>query len=156
MIQIEKLADSHTAGVQAVTLAAEQVKFAGTADEFIADTSVSIHRYIIKLDSVVVGFFKIDTDYSAQFDFCTKNALGLRAFAIDLRQQGQGVGSASVQALLPFLQEHYPSYDAIYLTVNCKNPGARACYLKGGFIDTGEHYLGGLAGPQYIMQASIT
>ena len=155
MIKIEKFTDSHLAAVQRVSLAPEQMKFAGTADEFIADASAHIHRHVIKLDDAVVGFFKIDIDYPAQFDFCTEDSIGLRAFAIDIKQQGQGTGSASVQALFPYLQAHYSSYTAIYLTVNCQNPAARACYLKGGFTDTGKLYLGGIAGPQYIMQGRI-
>jgi len=156
MINIEMLNDNYISDVLDIVLAEDQIKFAGTAVEFIADSSANIHRHVIKLDSVVVGFFKIDTDYPAQFDFCTEDSIGLRAFAIDLGQQGRGVGAASVQALLPYLKTFYSSYDEIYLTVNCKNPAARACYLKGGFTDTDKHYLGGLAGPQYIMQASIS
>ncbi len=36
-----------------------------------------------------------------------------------------------------------------------QNQAARACYLKGGFEDHGEQYLGGPAGPQHIMRGKI-
>lgn len=41
------------------------------------------------------------------------------------------------------------------LTVNARNPAARAVYLAGGFADTGELYLGGPAGPQHVMRLPL-
>jgi hypothetical protein len=45
-----------------------------------------------------------------------------------------------------------PGAKSIILTVNCKNPAAYAAYISGGFVDTGAQYVGGNAGPQFIMQ----
>lgn len=155
MITIERLIESHLDDVRQVSLADEQVKFAGTAEEFLEDGSDSIHLHVIKYDGMLVGFFKIDTTYSDNYTFCQPNALGLRAFAVDVNQQGKGIGTGAVNALFPYLKQFYSGFDLIYLTVNCKNPGARMCYLKGGFEDTGEQYLGGEAGPQYIMVGKL-
>jgi hypothetical protein len=47
---------------------------------------------------------------------------------------------------------NYEKYRSIYLTVNCKNFIAFSCYQKGGFEYTNEKYLGGAAGPQFIMR----
>lgn len=155
MLTIEKLTHENIEKVRQVTLAEEQVKFAGTAEEFIASASDTIDLHIIKLNDDVIGFFKIDVTYSLGDEFTIESGVGLRAFAIDINQQGKGLGSAAVKALFPYLQEYYSSFRFVYLTVNCKNPGARFCYLKGGFHDTSKQYLGGAAGPQYIMQGEI-
>ncbi|CAM2834384.1 GNAT family N-acetyltransferase [Moritella viscosa] len=93
--------------------------------------------------------------YTLGDEFHVENGVGLRTFAIDFNQQGKGLGTSSVKALFPYLKENDSSYNFVYLTVNCKNPGARVCYLKGGFEDTGKQYLNGAAGPQYIMQGKI-
>ncbi|GAM64435.1 histone acetyltransferase HPA2 [Vibrio ishigakensis] len=61
-----------------------------------------------------------------------------------------------VQQLPRFLQETYSDYHAVYLTVNCKNPAAFQCYLKAGFVDTEELYLGGDAGPQHVMKRACS
>lgn len=155
MVTIEKLTSSTAEAVLKVTLAEQQMQFADSAEAFLADDSEAIHLHVIKFENEVIGFFKIDIMYSISDDFDVKNGLGLRAFVIDSNQQGKGLGTASVQALFAYLKLNYSSYNAIYLTVNCKNPGARVCYQKGGFVDTGEKYLGGAAGPQYIMQGNI-
>lgn len=151
MIEIKRLTESDKHAVAQVQLAPEQIPFAGTAAEFLADESETLHRHIIKIADDVVGFFKIDTAYAEQFDFCPPKVLGLRAFVIGAAYQGKGLGTQAVQALQTYLAQHYTNYNAIYLTVNCRNLGAKKCYLKGGFVDTGEQYLGGAAGAQHIM-----
>ncbi|WP_341502062.1 GNAT family N-acetyltransferase [Gallaecimonas sp. GXIMD4217] len=155
MIKIEKLSEAHVAAVRKIQLADEQVKFAGTAADFLADGSNTTHLHVISENEAVVGFFKLDLAYALNYDFCPGSGIGLRAFAIDKSLQGKGLGTRAVKALFPYLKEHYGAFGSIYLTVNCKNPGAQACYLKGGFQDTGEKYLGGAAGPQYIMRGKI-
>lgn len=155
MIIIEKLASTHVEAVRQVTLADEQVTFAGTADEFLSNDSETVHLHVIKVSGDVVGFFKLDMAYSANYTFCPEGAIGLRAFAIDVNQQGKGIGTDAVKALFLYIKENYPACDWLYLTVNCKNLGAYRCYQKGGFEDIGEKYLGGPAGPQYIMRRKL-
>ncbi len=156
MIIIEKLEESHVTLVQAIQLADEQVKFAGTAAEFLLDGSDTTHLHVIKSDNEVVGFFKLDIAYAEHYEFCPEGSIGLRAFAVDKYQQGKGLGTGAVKALFLYLKANYAKYDSIYLTVNCKNPAAFSCYKKGGFEDTGKQYLGGEAGPQFIMRGQIS
>ncbi|SBS60440.1 GNAT family N-acetyltransferase [Vibrio atlanticus] len=146
MITIERLEESHVALVQAIQLADEQVKFAGTAAEFLLDGSQTTHLHVIKSNKEVVGFFKLDIAYADSYEFCPEGSIGLRAF---------GLGTGTVKALFPYLKANYLAYESIYLTVNCKNPAAFNCYKKGGFEDTNEQYLGGAAGPQFIMRGQI-
>ena len=155
MITIEKLTESSVKKVRRIFLADEQIKFAGTAEEFLQSGTDTIALHIIKLHNEVVGFFKIDIKYTLGDEFHIENGVVLRAFAIDMKHQGKGLGTLTVKALFPYLKENYSSYSFIYLTVNCKNQGAWVCYLKGGFQDTGKQYIGCAAGPQYIMQLKI-
>ncbi|NRD75060.1 GNAT family N-acetyltransferase [Shewanella sp. VB17] len=155
MLTIEKLQECDLSKVLKITLPETQIKFAETAKDFLSDNNDTTHLHVIKLNNTIVGFFKIDTAYSSVYDFCSDTGVGLRAFVIDAKQQGKGIGSNAVKALFPYLQAHYPAYNTIYLTVNCKNDGARRCYQKGGFIDTGDTLLGGIEGPQYIMLGEI-
>lgn len=155
MINIERLCASHTDAVKKIRLAEEQVRFAGTAEEFLSDGSDSMHQYVIRHDETIVGFFRIDTAYASQYPFCPQDALGLRGFVIDEGCQRQGIGTAAVKALFPYLKQSYPESGSVFLTVNCQNPVARHCYQKSGFTDTDEHYLGGPAGPQHIMFAEL-
>lgn len=155
MILIERLDDSHIELIKKINVAEEQEKFACTAEEFLSDFADTTHRNVIKNNNLVVGFFKLDTAYSLNYDFCSQNGLGLRTFVIGINYQGQGIGTSAVKALFPYLKENYPGFDSIYLTVNCKNPSAQSCYRNGGFEDTGEKYLGGAAGPQHIMCGKI-
>ena len=136
MITIERLEESHVASAQAIELADEQVKFAGTAAEFLLDGSETTHLHVIKSDNEVVGFFKLDIAYPDFYEFCPEGSIGLRAFVLDKNQQGKGLGTGTVKALFPYLKANYSAYESIYLTVNCKNPAAFHCYKKGGFEDT--------------------
>ncbi|MEZ9865221.1 N-acetyltransferase family protein [Vibrio breoganii] len=156
MIEIERLNSSHIPSIKGIKLSEESIKFASTADDFLLDGSDTTHLCVIKKEGMVVGFFKLDTAYASTYRFCPKNSIGLRTFALDERQQGKGLGTNTVRALSDYLASHYQSHEFVYLTVNCKNPAAIACYRKGGFEDTGELYLGGEAGPQHVMRRKIT
>lgn len=155
MLEIERLIESHIAAIRKVSIEDEQLRFAGTSEEFLQDSTDTVHLHVIKLDGLIVGFFKLDTAYSEHYPFCPPDGIGLRFFVIDKAQQGKGLGSRVVKALFGYLKMSYSGFNSVYLTVNCKNTVARACYLKGGFEDSGELYLGGLAGPQHIMRRKI-
>lgn len=141
----------HLAEVAELQVAPQQVQFVGTIEEIMVNIDHLIHPHVMLFNDQVVGFFLIDTTYSAHYKFAVAGSLGLRAFFVSERFQGRGIGKQAVQQLNTYLSIHYPHYDTVYLTVNCKNPAAKHCYESGGFIDTGELYLGGDAGPQHIM-----
>lgn len=155
MIRLEKLKAPEITEVRSIAVHDDQVKFVGTAKEFLADSDDATHLHVIKHNDQVVGCFKIDIAYAESYDFCIEGSIGLRAFLIDAKHQGRGLGTLAVKALLPYLKENYANYPRIYLTVNAKNPAAHSCYQKAGFHETGEQYLGGAAGPQHIMYWEI-
>ena len=103
----------------------------------------------------VVGFLVIDRGYCAQHDFADAGDLGLRSVLIDAGRQGQGLGQAAMQGLAGLMAAQYPEASALVLTVNCRNTGARAVYLKSGFTDTGALYHGGRSGPQHILRMTL-
>ena len=155
MIKLEKLNASDIPVLPSITVHDDQVKFVGTAKDFLADKNESTHLHVIKHNDQLIGCFKIDIAYADDYDFCTEGSIDLRTFLIDARQQGRGLGTSAVKALFPYLKENYANYPRLYLTVNCKNPAAYTCYQKAGFHETGEQYLGGAAGPQHIMYWDI-
>lgn len=151
MVTIEKMIPSYSELAVMLNVEPEQLPYVGTMEEVLVNVSEVCHPHVVLVAEQVVGFFLIDTVYSAGYDFCDERSLGLRAFFIDKEYQGQGYGLAATAALKPYLKAHYSAYHHLYLTVNCKNPVAYHCYKKAGFDDTETLYLGGAAGPQHIM-----
>lgn len=133
----------------------EQVIYVGTVAESLADVAADDSSCLLPhgvwLEGELVGYFLVDTGYGHNYDFAPTDALGVRTLLIDARRQGGGLGKQTALLLKPYLQKAFPDREYGYLTVNCQNPGARHCYLAGGFIDEGVLYHGGGAGPQHVM-----
>jgi len=138
-----------------LAVAPEQLEFTGTVGEALVQLGDYRHPHGIWRDELLVGFFIVDTNFAAEFDFCDEGDLGIRTFLIDSRYQGQGLGKAAAGAIKPFLETSYPDFGTVWLTVNCRNRGAYLCYEAGGFSDTGDCYLGGAAGPQHVMRLAL-
>jgi len=155
MITFEKLVKAHESAILAIQLSENHVKFASTPQAFLSDSTPQIDKVVVRYKGEVVGFFKLDLNYSEYFDFCSGNALGFRTLALDSRMQGKGLGTECMKQLAIYVERNYEMRDYIYLTVNCKNIGAKVCYEKAGFEDTGKLYLNGPAGPQHIMRRKV-
>ena len=104
--------------------------------------------------NVLLGM-SIDRAYAADHWFARPDEPGLKSFMIDAGRQGQGVGTAAVRALDAYLPARYPGIRSVVLTVNMANPAAIRTYRAGGFVDTGEIYEGGRAGPQLVMRMPL-
>lgn len=78
-------------------------------------------------------------------------AVLLRAFYIDPARQGWGLGRAACRALDPIARDVAPDADTVLLTVNERNPIAIRAYRAGGFDFTGDRYLNGDMGPQFVL-----
>lgn len=154
-IKIERLSSNSINLVKLIELEEEHERFASSVDEFLNSGSDDVHQLIIRLNQAVIGFFKLDAQYSKLHHFCTSKDLGLRTLAIDKRYQGQGFGLLGLKKLEVYLSDHYSEFQSVYLTVNHKNPAAISLYEKAGFEYTGEDYLKGPAGPQYIMRKKV-
>ncbi|MEX0287054.1 MAG: GNAT family N-acetyltransferase [Paracoccaceae bacterium] len=144
--------------VAGVEVAPEQLKFSGSVEEAFEAAEEDVDFHGLFLDDVPVGFYKIDHRYQRTLPDPVAPGtarMGLRAFMIDRRQQGQGIATRAVLGMRDYLKPLYPGYDALWLTVNLANPAAIRCYAKGGFADTGDLHYGGSAGPQHIMRLSF-
>ena len=132
-----------------------QKPYVRTIQAILDDSTPQRDCHVLEVAEEIVGFFIIDRAYAEQYDFCEMGNLGFRAYFIDQHRQGKGYGKASIYGLRDYLKTEYPAYPAVVLTVNCRNEKAHQLYLEGGFIDGGELYHGGAAGPQHIMRMSL-
>ncbi|ASM72812.1 MULTISPECIES: GNAT family N-acetyltransferase [Roseobacteraceae] len=155
MITLSPLPPDDFSRVAHITVHPEQVKFSGTIEQAFAAPEPSMDYHAIQQGPKVVGFFKIDRAYSVIHDFAPPTALGLRAVMVDAVHQGQGIGQALCHALPNYLARLYPKADSLWLTVNVLNAGAVRAYVKGGFIDTGNQWPHGGAGPQHILRLPL-
>lgn len=155
MIELTPMNERYLEQVLTLSIAEEQLPYVGTIEEVLLNADSNVHPHLVIAQGNPVGIFLIDTTYCQQYDFAPKQALGFRAFLIDQNSQGKGYGSAVIAQLSDYLTQHYAAFRQVYLTVNCKNASAYRCYLNNGFIDSGELYLGGAAGPQHIMLKSL-
>ncbi len=151
MITILPLPPDDLPRVAHIAVHPEQVIFSGTIQQAFDTPTPEMDAYAIRHGDDVVGFFKIDRAYSTIHDFAPPTGLGLRTVMVDASHQGMGIGRSLCEMLPAYLAQHYPDACSLWLTVNLRNPGAVRAYAKGGFVDTGEHWLGGEAGPQHIM-----
>jgi len=105
----------------------------------------------ILADDQVIGFYRLD--YAATIVTCKPldAGIGLRAFLIDRSCQGQGLGTRAIGAVCEDIHRRHPDKRVLALNVNCRNLAAIRAYRNAGFVDTGELYFGGSAGPQHLM-----
>lgn len=131
-----------------------QEVFSGRAAQTlpVAEADPRRHPYAMVEAGRPVGFFVVD-ETPPEADPAAD--LHLRAFFVDAAAQGRGVAKAAVHGLEDLLQTDFPAARLVVLTVNARNPAARAAYLAGGFADTGELYLGGPAGPQHVLRLEV-
>ena len=146
--------DDHSR-VARIKVAPEQEIFSGTVSEAFKEDRSRFDLHMIEADGIPVGIFKIDRVYRQSIPISTPGSIGLRAFMIARNRQGQGIATAAVRVLAGYLAQHYPDAPAVELTVNHANSAAIACYLNGGFTDTGQDWDKGQAGPQDLLRMEL-
>ena len=151
-MRLRQLEDRDREAVESLTVSREQAAFVEPLAETLATTARERDNYVMDAGGVVVGFFQIDCTSGRQ---CMSGCLELHEVCVDQARQGQGYGRAFVEALPVFLNETYPEWDGVCLTVNCRNESARRIYELGGFQATGELKREGRSGPQFIMHRKL-
>ena len=128
--------------------------YSGRATETlpVAEQDPSRHPFTLVENGAPIGFFVLD---ETPADADTSADLLLRAFFVDAAAQGRGRGGRMVALLPDLVREHFPAARSVVLTVNVRNVVARALYVAGGFVDAGELYLGGPAGPQHVLRLDL-
>ena len=154
-MNIRRMTPHDDAHVRELSVTDAQLPFVGTIQSILDGLTEYQDCHVVDVDGVLVGFFIIDRAYSQQYMFCDPADIGFRAFFVDKRFQGHGYGKQCVLALRDYLRTEYPNYPGVVLTVNCKNQKAHRIYLDGGFVDNGDLYYGGSAGPQHILRLAL-
>ena len=103
-------------------------------------------------DDAVVGFYRLDfSPHAIAGCAYVAGSVGLRAFLIDRRRQGHGLGVQAALAMCADLVLRHPQRRVVLLAVHARNRAAVATYRRAGFVDTGTLLGGGRAGPQHLM-----
>ncbi len=143
--------------VAAMELAAGQEDFVGDPFKMMLMGLEDDSRrpYVIEAAGAAVGVFTLQADAATLAGWPDDDSAWLlRGFLIDQPSQGRGLGSLSAVAAAREAQRLTArlgsGQDGVVLSVNERNPAARAAYAKAGFLQTGR-YLGGSSGPQWTM-----
>ncbi|HZW19351.1 MAG TPA: GNAT family N-acetyltransferase [Luteimonas sp.] len=140
--------------VRALRVAPEQEPFVGDTTFNLDDAlrDANSEAMAILVGATAAGFYRLDFKPTIVARRSIGDAaVGLRAFFIDVDWQGRGLGTRAVQACCDDIRTRHPDRRLLALNVNCRNVAAINAYRKAGFVDTGELYLGGSAGPQHLM-----
>jgi GNAT superfamily N-acetyltransferase len=117
-------------------------------------------------DDALIGFYRLDFRAEAiigrpfgalPIDGQARDVavVALRALLIDARQQRRGFGLRAVQALCDDVEHRHAGRRLLLLLVHCRNQPAIATYRRAGFVDTGQLFEGGRAGPQHLMLRTL-
>ncbi len=154
-VRLTRSTDPLLKDLRDVRVAAEQVVFSGQPVEVIDAQDPQIDIHLILYGDQVAGMFRIDHGFHKVHRFAAPSTPGLRTFLVDHKLQGRGIAKQTCNQLRGYLKVTYPEATAVYLTVNLANPHARKAYVAGGFVDTGELWLKGEAGPQNILRLDL-
>ncbi len=154
-LTLQPISQSDYARVQHISVAPEQVVYAGTVAMAFEHPEAGVDFHIIIQDAQVVGFFKIDHKFPQTYDFAQPNDLGLRALMIDINAQNCGIGTQALRQMPDYLRHHYPRAYQLVFMVCLRNHPAMRCYLNAGCRNTGDIQTGGIAGPQTVMRMDL-
>lgn len=156
-VHVEPILDPDSTVARAVRLlrvTRDQVRFVGETVFNLADTlrDPCSEAMAVLIDETVIGFYRLDFAPNAVVGRSLgMPSVGLRAFVIDQDWQGRGLGAKAMAACCEDVRTRHPERAALVLTVNTVNAPAITAYRRAGFVDTGELFQGGSAGPQHIM-----
>ena len=156
MITLHRLDRAQLHRLEHLRLRPGQQRFVGSGAQMIRDTGVGVTFHEVRAPAGnAVGMFKLDPLYFERHEFATPQDVGLRGLLIDAAAQGQGYGSAALDALADHVRAVNADRSSLVLTVNTTNPVARYIYLRAGFRDRGEKYFGGSSGPQHVLWLTL-
>ena len=157
-LHVVRLAPALADAVGALQVTPEQRAYVGDAMVNVANTlqdPLSEGMAIFHGDALV-GSYRLDFSPNAITGRPYAAAsVGLRAFLIDQRFQGQGLGARAMLALCADLQLRHPSRRVLLLAVHARNRAGIATYRAAGFVATGTWLSGGRGGPQQLMLRAL-
>jgi len=153
-VHVAPVTPSMCSAVRALQVKPDQGAYAGDAAFNLtsAQGDPQSEAMAVLADDRVVGFYRLDFARNALIGRpAGAPSVGLRAFLIAAGQQGRGIGQRAAVALCEDVQRRHPDRRLLLLLVHCRNLAGIAVYRKAGFVDTGELFAGGRAGPQHLM-----
>jgi ribosomal protein S18 acetylase RimI-like enzyme len=134
----------------------EQLQFTSLPLEKIHNPTISPDtcHIVILSDDAPVGYFALENGEKLRKYSTNPQARLLTSFSIHVRHQGQGIAKEGLKQLPSFIREHLPETDEVVLGVNKRNQAAISLYLKTGFTDEDEVYVGP-KGPQHVLHLKI-
>ncbi|MCR8849330.1 GNAT family N-acetyltransferase [Rossellomorea sp. SC111] len=134
----------------------DQLQFTSLPLDKIHNPAISkdTRHIVILSDDTPVGYFALEKGEKLRKYSTNPKARLLTSFSIDARHQGQGVAKKGLIQLPNFIREHLPDTDEVVLGVNKRNGAAISLYLKTGFTDEDEVYVGP-KGPQHVLHLKI-
>ncbi|MEL3973331.1 GNAT family N-acetyltransferase [Rossellomorea oryzaecorticis] len=134
----------------------QQLEFTSMPLEKIKNPHISnntAHVLILENEDPV-GYFALEDGEKLHKYSENDQARLLTSFSIDSGQQGKGLAKKGLRLLPAFVRDHLPGVDEVVLGVNKRNEAAIGLYLKTGFVDEGEIYVGP-KGPQHVLHLRI-
>lgn len=157
-IRVAPITPELAAAVRALRVGADQYAYVGDIDVNLVDAERTprSEAMAILADDAVIGFYRLDhVPGTVTGKPLGAGAIGLRAFLLDRAWQGRGLAARAVQAACEDLQRRHPQARLLALNVDCRNVAAIRAYRNAGFVDSGELFFGGAAGPQQLMLRSL-
>jgi GNAT superfamily N-acetyltransferase len=134
----------------------QQLEFTSMPLEKIENPDISnntVHVLILE-DEEPAGYFALEDGEKLHKYSDNQNARLLTSFSIDSGQQGKGFAKKGLSLLPAFVRNRLPGVNEVVLGVNKRNEAAISLYLKTGFVDEGEVYMGP-KGPQHVLHLKV-
>lgn len=153
-VQVQPVTSALADAVRALQVKPGQDAYVGDPAFNLANTQLDplSEAMAVLADDVLVGFYRLDfapnTIIGRPYGV---PVVGLRAFVIDARRQGRGLGARAAVAMCEDVRRRHPQRRLLLLAVHCRNHAGIAAYRRAGFVGTGELLAGGRAGPQQLM-----
>ena len=128
--------------IDSYQLVESQLQFTRHAKECVKLASNTRTPILALVDGKLVTYFDLHRKEGVEPYSPNPNAILVRAFSTDVREQGKGYAKQALTMLPRFVKQHFLHIDEIVLAVNVGNGVAQALYKKVGFIDYGERRQG--------------
>ena len=154
MIEIVPYSDKYYHQLISYKLEGEQERFSTVPNYILRNEEMISNKdrydFAILKDGVAGGFFTLDQSKDRPIGTGDAEAVLLRALSVNPSFQGQGLAKNMLLQLPELVRNKFPEIKKIIFGVNFQNTNAYQLYLKTGYRDLGEVYVGP-KGPQHIM-----
>ncbi|KPC28353.1 Acetyltransferase [Pseudomonas syringae pv. cilantro] len=146
LVGYEDLTHTQRQQLDQLEVTREQTQFSGdiytALNTLLVNPSPNVRGFVFLTDEKPVGFFLLKRGDCLPHWVQEDLTATLHALQIDQREQGKGLGKATLQALPAALKRKWPDIQQLMLSVDADNSAAIGLYVGQGWVDTGEAYRG--------------